>query len=201
MVDSITVMVHGGSDRKRAPQTLLGAHLAGLLFASGAAGAATGAAGAFLPLDAPQRAWLSVLALVLLAAHELGVIRLPLPRISRQVPNDWRRRFRPAVAAFLYGAGLGAGVGTRVPFATLYGVLALSLLFGSPLAGAMIMAGFGLGRGLATAGLVARQLRSGDFHERLAAKLDLFISPLHAAAGATLVVTAVVVSLEAWRLL
>lgn len=77
------------------------------------------------------------------------------PQSRRQVPKLWREAFSPSVAAGLYGAGLGFGVLTRVPFVTLY-VAMLCALFVSVSMAVLVGALFGLGRALPTVWYRAR---------------------------------------------
>jgi hypothetical protein len=73
---------------------------------------------------------------------------LPVPHTLRQVPKLWREVFSPMTAAALYGAGLGVGFFTRVPFVTFYLAIALAALSASPLRAAGAGAVFGLARSL-----------------------------------------------------
>jgi len=80
--------------------------------------------------------------------REYGVIRVPLPEITRQVAEGWRSRWSPWVAWGLYGIGLGHGLLTIVPFASYYVTLLGVLLTGKPSIGALVMAVYGLMRAL-----------------------------------------------------
>jgi hypothetical protein len=95
------------------------------------------------------------------AAGELGLVRLPLPQMRRQVPERWRARYPQPLAALLYGLGLGVGFATYLPVATLIVVaVAVTALLG-PVAGAVVLGAFGLGRGLALAAATGR-VRSSE---------------------------------------
>lgn len=55
----------------------------------------------------------------------------------------------------LYGAGFGIGIGTFIPFATLYVVMAWAVLNGSLAGGTVALAAFGMGRALPLVGIGA----------------------------------------------
>jgi len=80
--------------------------------------------------------------------HEVGLIRLPLPSRSWQVPSAWLRAgpFRSAVA---YGVVMGLGFLTRAPFATYHAAVLWAFLSGSLVQGATVGAAFGLARAAA----------------------------------------------------
>jgi hypothetical protein len=65
------------------------------------------------------------------------------------VPDWWRTFFGRPVAAFLYGAGLGVGFLTYLGHGTLVVVTVGVAATGRPLLGALLMAPFGIARGLA----------------------------------------------------
>ena len=77
------------------------------------------------------------------------VVRVPVPQLRRQVPDWWRTFFGRPLAAFLYGAGLGVGFLTFLGHGTLVVVTVGAASTGRPLIGALVMAPFGLARGLA----------------------------------------------------
>ena len=76
-------------------------------------------------------------------------MRIPVPQFRRQVPDWWRTYFGRPLAAFLYGAGLGVGFFTFLGHGTLVVVTIGAAATGRPLLGALVMAPFGLARGLA----------------------------------------------------
>jgi hypothetical protein len=103
-------------------------------------------------LGAPWgRAGAIVLAAVagLYVIRELTGVRIPVPQLRRQVPDWWRTYFGRPLAAFLYGAGLGVGFLTYLGHGTLVVVTVGAASTGRPLLGALVMAPFGLARGLA----------------------------------------------------
>ncbi|HAF08680.1 MAG TPA: hypothetical protein DCK98_01165 [Chloroflexi bacterium] len=85
------------------------------------------------------------LAALACALVELHVVPVTPPFCARSVPQEWWRRFRPTYAAIAYGAVLGIGVTTVIPFAAFYFVLFTVVLAG-PLGGALILAAYGFGR-------------------------------------------------------
>jgi hypothetical protein len=78
---------------------------------------------------------LGALALVY-AAHEAGLVRLPVPGRDWQVPASWVRDGFYRSAA-LFGGIVGFGVFTRVPFATLPVLFAWLFVTGDPVYGAL----------------------------------------------------------------
>jgi hypothetical protein len=146
MVETITPVVHGGRTRWAAALAL---HTVGATAAAGLFGAALGGLGSLLgaPLG---RAGLVVVGLVALlyVLRLAGEERIPVPQLRRQVPDWWRTFFGWPVAAVLYGGGLGVGFLTYVGHGTLVVVAAGAALSGRPLVGVLVMAPFGLVRGL-----------------------------------------------------
>ncbi|HUS14696.1 MAG TPA: hypothetical protein VM536_06715 [Chloroflexia bacterium] len=112
-------------------------------------GALLGAGGALLRGILPF-AVIAGAALVLALAyglHELGVLRLPHPEMAWQVPNRWILR-RPLLGAAAFGALLGAGIFTYIPFTAFYLLLAWEVLLANPWAGALLGAIYGATRAL-----------------------------------------------------
>jgi hypothetical protein len=149
MVETITPVVHGGRGRwlRALALHVLGATAAAALF-----GAILAEVGRLL--GAPWgRAGLLALALAagLYALSELHVVTIPVPQLRRQVPDWWRTFFGRDVAAALYGAGLGVGFLTYLADGTLVAVAFAAVASGNPAVGALIVAPFGLLRGLASA--------------------------------------------------
>lgn len=69
-------------------------------------------------------------AALLLALHELNILRFPTPQIGWQVPKSWMRWGR-MVGNTLYGIVLGMGVFTFIPFASFYVLLGIELVVGA----------------------------------------------------------------------
>ena len=149
MVETIVPVVHG-------TRTWL---VSVLMFGIGAVTTAALlglALGAALPAGGPVAALLVAAFAAAEAAAELGLLRLPLPQLRRQVPQRWRERYPQPVTALLYGAGLGVGFATYLPVATLLVVAAGVAALAGPVGGAAVLAGFGVGRTLVLAVSTAR---------------------------------------------
>ena len=169
MVETITPVVHGGSSRRYWLSVFL--HTLGATLSAALVGAVLGGIGALA--GAPWgRAGLIVVAVVALlyAAREGLRLPIPLPDRHAQVPDWWRTFYSPGVAAFLYGAGLGAGFFTFLSFGTYVAVVAGAVASGSPLVGAALCIPFGVMRGLSVT--VSRSARSEDDAESIMNRLD-----------------------------
>ncbi len=187
MVETITPVVHGGRGRWLGALAL---HTLGATATAAAFGAALGAAGALL--GAPfGRAGLISLAILAAAyaAAELSGLRVPVPQLRRQVPDWWRTFFGRPVAAALYGAGLGIGFFTYLAHGTLVVVAGAAFAGGRPALGAVLLAPFGLVRGLSAASAwdATSPERGRALVDRLAAIPDRW---RRVANGAVLVVAA-----------
>jgi hypothetical protein len=153
MVDTILPIVHG--ERIRG-----GVGLAQWTFAIGciAGGAALGSAlgmiGGALGLRHVIPSWGPVMLAIagaihlMFAARELGLIQFVMPQSRWQVPRAWQFTMAPRMAGFLYGAGLGFGIFTRITTGALYLVMAWIVLLGDIGIGAAVLAVFGAGRAL-----------------------------------------------------
>jgi hypothetical protein len=149
MVETITPVVYGGRARWAVALVL---HVLGATTTAALFGAALGLVGGLL--EAPWgRAGALALAVVALvyALGELPRVTATVPQLRRQVPDWWREFFSWPLAATLYGAGLGVGFFTYVSHGTLVAVAVAALASGDPVAGALIVAPFGLVRGLSAA--------------------------------------------------
>ena len=147
MVETISPVVYGTRTRWVGAVML---HAVGAAVTAAAFGAAVAAAAALL--GAPWgRAGAVIVATVaaLYLVRELTGVRILVPQLRRQVPDWWRTYFGRPVAAFLYGAGLGVGFLTFLGHGTLVAVTAGAASTGRPLLGALVMAPFGVARGLA----------------------------------------------------
>ena len=168
MVETISPVVHGGRARWLGTLVL---HTMGAAGTAAMFGAALGWLGG--SLGAPwQRAGLLALAAVA-TFYSLGALtrlRVPVPQLRRQVPDWWRTYFGRSFAAVLYGAGLGIGFLTYLSTGALVVVAFAAAASGRPAIGALILAPFGIARGLSA--LVAwrsvTQERSRALVDRLA---------------------------------
>ncbi len=189
MVETISPVVHGGRARWLGTLVLhtVGATGTAVLF-----GATLGSIGRLL--GAPwQRPGLLALAAIS-AVYALGVLtrfRVPVPQLRRQVPDWWRTYFGRSFAALLYGAGLGIGFLTYVSYGTLVAVAFAAVASGRPGVGALVMAPFGLARGLSAivSWRSTDQERSRALVDRLAAGGDV---PRRIVNGVALVAIAIV---------
>ena len=112
------------------------------------------------------------------------------------MPDWWRTYFGRSFAALLYGAGLGIGFLTYVSYGTLVVVAFAALASGRPAVGALVMAPFGLARGLSaivswrstdqerSRALVDRLVAAGDAPRRIANGLALVAIAIAAAVAA-----------------
>jgi len=107
---------------------------------------------------------------LLLGARELGLLRFWLPAINWQVPAKWRSLPLHAMALG-YAIVLGFGVANRIAAATFYEVVAWGVLSRSPLLGAVIFSGFGLGRSIPFI-LIVGQSKTADECFSLVEKAD-----------------------------
>ena len=149
MVETITPVVYGGRARWAAALAL---HVLGATATAALFGAALGLVGGLLeaPWGRAGAAFLAVVALVY-ALGELPRVTATVPQLRRQVPDWWREFFSWPLAATLYGAGLGVGFFTYLSHGTLVAVAVAALAAGDPVVGALIVAPFGLVRGLSAA--------------------------------------------------
>jgi|HubBroStandDraft_3_1064219.scaffolds.fasta_scaffold19820_4 cytochrome c biogenesis protein CcdA len=123
----------------------IAAHVIG----GGIVGAVLGTLGGRLPL--PRHGFVAYalgITLGLAGLHNLGVLRLPMPQIQRQVPRVWLVRFPLVWIAVGYGVQLGAGVTTRITNFATYATLVAAILTRNAAEGALIMAAFGTARAL-----------------------------------------------------
>src|SRR3990170_3466741 len=169
MVETITPVVRGGRRGEWAGDVAL--HALGATLAAALFGIALGGLGG--SLGAPWEGGGLVVAVVavLYAAREAFGWPIPVPQAKRQVPAWWRTFFPRPAFSFLYGVGLGIGFFTFLSHGTLVVVTAASVAAGKPVAAALLMAPFGLVRGLSVlAASGARTSRDGAvLVERLAA--------------------------------
>jgi hypothetical protein len=168
MVETITPVVHGGR-RDRWAQALA-MHVAGATAAAAAFGALLGGTGALLGAPWGSAGIVVVIAVaVLYLTRDVLGLPVPVPQLRRQVPDWWRTFFPFGPASFLYGLGLGVGFFTYLAHGTLVVVSATAVVGGRPLVGAVVLAPFGLARGLSAA--VAGRARTAEEGSALVATL------------------------------
>ena len=153
------------------------AHLLGGLLGGATTGGVLGALGWLLGLPL----WTAVVVLTAAAVTDLRGVRVG----HRQVDEDWLGRYRCWVYGGGYGYQLGLGVVTVVTSAATPALLALLVLSGAPLLGALLGGAFGLVRGLPL--LALRRVDSPAALRTAAARLERLARP---AAHATVVALA-----------
>ncbi|MFZ4516987.1 MAG: sulfite exporter TauE/SafE family protein, partial [Microthrixaceae bacterium] len=136
------------------------AYLLGSVVGGAALGLLAGTVGLAVARVLPDGATLWVLAAgcLLAAVWDLGGRRPPSWR--RQVDEQWLHAFRGWVYGFGFGVQLGFGLVTIVTSAATYAAVLSMVLTGSPVAGALVGAVFGLARGLPV--LAARRVVDTD---------------------------------------
>src|SRR5918992_2571739 len=169
MVETITPVVHGGRTRRWA--LALALHVVGAGVAAAGFGAVLAAAGMALgaPWGAAGVGAVGALAALYLLREAFGV-RVPVPQLRRQVPDWWRTFFGFGPAALLYGMGLGIGFLTFLRHGTFVVVAAAAIATGRPALGALVVAPFGIARGLSAT--VARGARTQEDGTALVGKLE-----------------------------
>ena len=158
MVQTIAPAGRGG---KHEATRSLALHTIATTLAAAATGAALGGFGALLraPWGTAGAVLVIAVALTYFARDALHA-PIPLPQLRRQVPEWWRSFFSPGTAALLYGIGLGVGFATYSGFGTFAVVTVTAVASGSPGIGAVLVAPFGLARGLGVA--LARSWQGDD---------------------------------------
>ena len=147
MVGSVLPLAH--STTRSRGRLIIALHAVGSTAGGLVVGCLMGLLGAWvLPEGGPWQSLCLAIAAAAYALADADVIRVPRPQLNRQVPNVWRWRFPPSMASLMYGIGLGVGVATHIPFASLYVVAASAVLSGDVLGGGAIMALYGFARSL-----------------------------------------------------
>ena len=142
MAETFTPAVCGGRTRRTIAIMLFSV---GAIVAAALLGALLGAAGARLP-----GRWMFLaagLVAVVAALREAGIVRIDVPALRRQVPEQWRREKPLAFWSTGYGVILGAGFGTFLPTATFWAACAGAVAVGDARAAGLCLAAFGVGRG------------------------------------------------------
>lgn len=180
MVETISPVVYGTRTRWVGAVML---HAAGAATTAAAFGAAIAGAAALLGAAWGRAGAVIVVAVaVLYLAREITGVRIPVPQLRRQVPDWWRTYFGRPLAALLYGSGLGVGFLTFLGHGTLVAVTVGAASTGRPLLGALVMAPFGLARGLAP--LVAARSKAPEDGRTLVDRLSATTGHLRRALNA-----------------
>lgn len=176
MLSTITPIGERGRNHRYASTAtwfVLGAVVGGATLGVGAALLAAGI-GALHLSGAAALGLVAVLAAVT-AASDLHLGGYRLPAHTRQVNETWLDQYRSWVYGGGFGWQIGVGLATYVTTASVYLMIAMAALTGSPLAALALMTGFGLVRGLAV--LLGRRLTSPErllaLHRRLAERLPV----------------------------
>lgn len=164
MIAQITPLVQAASRK-----TWLAAatsHVVGSTLSASALGFVLGAIGLAIGLD---RQWpLAGLpfgfVLLVCAVRDAEIIRWPLPSLHRQTPAWFPRVVGWIGGPFLWGLDLGQGWTTLISFSGYYALVLGAVLGADPLHGALLLAAYGLGRGLPVlmAGLRAKPIDSAS---------------------------------------
>jgi hypothetical protein len=112
---------------------------------------------------------LACLAFSLGVAELLGV-RTALPSSTWRVPRRWQA-YGDRVFSALFGASLGPGFLTAVPFGGYYVLLACMAFVGQPVEAAVVMAFFGFLRGVPVAAAAVALSMTGDSRSHLQREL------------------------------
>lgn len=136
----------------RGPVMYLGAttaFAAGAVVAGALLGEGLGRLGDLLRTSVDLRWFAAALAIAAMAysAADLSRIQLPVPQVRWQVPRSWANWGLIKYAA-LFGAILGLGMITFVPFAGYWLVLSAAVVRADPTGGALALGAFGAGRAL-----------------------------------------------------
>jgi hypothetical protein len=196
MVETISPVVYGTRTRWLGALAL---HAVGATATAAAFGALVAAAAS--ALGAPWGRAGAVLLVAIAGAYllrEVAGVRVPVPQLRRQVPDWWRTYFGRPAAAFLYGAGLGVGFFTFLGHGTLLAVTVGAAVTGRPALGALVMAPFGLARGLSP--LVSSRSREPEDGRRLVDRLSSMPDrPRAALNGIALLAIVSAAAAAAWR--
>jgi hypothetical protein len=150
MLSTITPLAEqtrGHRYRSTAIWFIVGGVVGGLTLGLGAA--ALAAVVSWIGLSASVVVGLGALAALVSATSDLGPGGFRIPGSVRQVNEVWLGRYRSWVYGSGFGWQIGVGVATFLMTASVYLVIVLAALTGSPLAALGIGAVFGLVRGLA----------------------------------------------------
>jgi len=167
MVETIAPVVYGNRRRYFIAVAL---HASTATLAAAALGALLGAIGGLFGAPWHGGGYAVVGGVGLLyALRELVGLPMPLFDRRKQVPQWWRTFYPRYVAASLYGTGLGVGYLTFLSYGTFVVVSVIAIVVGDPIVGAVVVAPFGLARGLSV--LVSARTDDEEGPLQLVAKL------------------------------
>ena len=124
---------------------------------------------------------------VCLVGAVLDLAGKPPPSIHRQVDENWLSRYRGWVYGLGFGLQLGFGIVTIVTTASVYTLVAVAVLVGSPLMGAMVGGVFGMARAVAII-RVSRAYDPGSLRNALRRLQPRVVSATRFAVGAQLLI-------------
>jgi cytochrome c biogenesis protein CcdA len=148
MIAQITPLVQA-ADRK----TWLGAaasHVAGSILSASALGVVLGVIGLAISLDRtwPMAGLLFGFVLLVCAVRDAEITRWPRIYLRRQTPAWFPRVAGRIGGPFLWGLDLGQGWTTLISFSGYYALVLGAMLSAQPFQSALLLAAYGLGRGL-----------------------------------------------------
>ena len=106
-------------------------YLVGSIAGGATTGITFGALGEFLPMDDNLGLLILLIAAILGLAADIGIGRLIVPSLQRQVNEDWLTTYRGWVYGISYGYQLGLGIVTIVATSTVWLVWVVALGSGS----------------------------------------------------------------------
>jgi sulfite exporter TauE/SafE len=190
MVGTIICVVNADWKQK-ADRGVLWIHLMSYVAGSALLGCALGALGGGLRAAVPHQ-WqgahvllITGLVSVLYSLRELELLRVPAPKVMRQVPVRWRLLRPPRQRALLYGLELGVGFTTYVTATTFYVASLWAFLVGSVRLGLLVMAAYGVGRAVPMLWMGRRPI-SGEQRNRLLEILSPWTPVVHYTNGLVL---------------
>src|SRR5262245_48173931 len=133
MVGTIVPMVHGGTGKEKSV-TAVWMYTLGCVLGAVFLGLGLGILGKILFLAVPALSDLQpalcvcgIVGLVY-SLREVGIFKIPMLQICRQVPEQRRHQMSNEKASLYYGIELGFGVVTRIPISSFY-IIAIWALF------------------------------------------------------------------------
>lgn len=157
MIGAITPLVQAAGNGKW--WTAVGMYAAGTLICGFPVGALLGTAGSIVGLVSFG---VPVLLAACLLAGTAELLRLRIPRLPfRQTRKEWRASLGVMGSAFAWGADIGAGLTTRISFASVWVLVLAALFSGGPISGGVIWIAYGIGRiGLVVSGPLVAQRKN-----------------------------------------
>lgn len=145
MIGTIAPVVHGSRAKVRwlVAWALFGL---GAATSAGVLGVLLGFAGRGVGAVLPTGWGWSLLAVgaVAYSLHEFGLVSLPKPQRTWQVPAGWRVRYHPWPVALAYGLLLGCGVLTYISSPTFYIALLCAATIADPVISGLTLACYGV---------------------------------------------------------